>query len=567
MNAAKGIIIAVIVAAFMWFVWEWGFCRFYVRPDQMAVITTKTGKPMPRGQILAKKGEMGVQEEVLGEGRHFRNPIINDWEIHDVITIPAGKFGIVKSNVGTDLPDGEFIADQGQKGVQRRVLGPGKYRINPYGYEIEVVDALSIPIGYAGVVTSLSGKQAPENAFAAQGEKGVREDILQPGLYYANPKEFLVNVLEIGVNQVSLLGKEGGAVITKRQIETENAAMGQLQTQTLLKQKEKREDYYRQAAAQGAQQFQPAVNAARSSSKVMAKKAQKPRQTAEEGAVAQVLNEFVEFPSRDGFEINIDMTVEFELLPDKIAWLYRTYGDLPAVVDKILMPQILSITRNKGSQYKAKDFIVGEGRELFQKEVTEALAKTMSDKKIIIHNALIRHVDVPNQILDPIQKAGLALEQDLTNKERQNTAKRMADLNTEISLIDQRRQQVSQETMKIKAEIGADQQKQVAEINADALKQVAQIEKETAGWRATKTRTLGKAGADATQLVEGERANGYQMKADAFGDPPAFSLWEFANSLKTSMRINILHSGAGTLWTDLEKAQLGELGGAKILAK
>jgi len=54
-----------------------------------------------------------------------------------------------------------------------------------------------------------------------------------------------------------------------------------------------------------------------------------------------VLNQFVEFPSRDGFDISLDMTVEFELKPDKIARIFRDYGDLPAVVEKIIMPQIL----------------------------------------------------------------------------------------------------------------------------------------------------------------------------------------------------------------------------------
>ena len=286
-----------------------------------------------------------------------------------------------------------------------------------------------------------------------------------------------------------------------------------------------------------------------------------------DGSVAQILNQYVQFPSRDGFEISLDMTVEFELLPDSISWLYMTYGDLPAVVDNIIMPQIQSITRNKGSEYQAKDFIMGEGREKFQEQVTDALANTLKAKKIVIHNALIRHVNVPDQILDPVQKAGLAGEQDLTNQERQNTAKKQAELNTQLSLIEQKREQVAQETTKIKAEIDADQQKQVAEIQVDATLKVAQIEQETASLRADKTRKIGQAMADSVKLVEGEKANGYQMKVEAFGDPVAFSMWEFANSLNRDVRINIFHSGQGTLWTDLEKAKLGDLGGAKVISK
>ena len=109
------------------------------------------------------------------------------------------------------------------------MLGPGKYRLNPYGYQVEMMDAISIPIGYVGVVT-VAVRQAGARPASSPvpGEKGVRKDILQPGLYYVNPKEFKVDVLEIGVNQVSLLGKKGGEVITKAQIATQNAAMDEL---------------------------------------------------------------------------------------------------------------------------------------------------------------------------------------------------------------------------------------------------------------------------------------------------------------------------------------------------
>ncbi len=549
-------IIAVVgIVLICVFVWEWGFCRIYVGPDQMAVITTKVGDALPPGEILAKPGQMGIQEEVLGEGRHFRNPYEYDRVIMPVTTIPPGKIGVVSAKVGSELPQGEFLANESQKGIWRRVLGPGTYRLNPYGYEITIEDAIVIPIGYVGIITSLSGRQAPEGGFAASGEKGVRSDILQPGLYYVNPKEFQVNIVEIGVNQVSLLGQEGSTVITKGQIESQNTAMDALQDKMLQKQAAKRRDYYQQTEAQVAQRAAP----------VAAKKPNAQPVPPAEGI--HVLNEYVSFPSRDGFLISLDMTVEFELLPENIAWLYRSYGDLPAVIDKIIMPQILSITRNKGSEYRAKDFIVGEGREKFQMDMTDALSKTMTEKKIITHNALIRHVEVPMQILDPIQKASVAMEQNLTNKERQNTAKKQGELNTEMSLIDQRRSQVAQETQKLKAEIAADQEKQVAQIQAETLRLMSQIEKETAGFRASKVRTLGKAAADSMQVVENQRARGSQMKTQAFGDPTAFSLWELAGSLRPDLRINILHSGTGTLWTDLQKASLGDLGGAALINK
>lgn len=573
-NALKMIAVAVLVIGSPWLVWQWGFCRFYVGPDQMAVITAKmTGEALPPGQILAKKGQQGIQEEVLGEGRHFLNPWLYEREIRPVISIPPGKVGVVTSKVGEELPDGEFLAEPGQKGIWRNVLGPGKYRMNPVGYQIDIVDAIGIPVGYDGVVTSLSGTQTLPSEFAKRGQKGVRSDVLQPGLYYVNPREYKVDVLEIGVNQVSLMGKGGGAVITKALMASGNVAMDRLQQNVLQEQQEKRADYMRSESSSGMRLGRlapaPMADVARDvKGKVRpgGAVAEMPMAPPASASLSFVLNQFVEFPSRDGFEISLDMTVEFELLPKDVAWLFRTYGDLPAAVDKVIMPQILSVSRLKGSAYGAKDFIVGEGREKFQNELTESLAKTLEEKRIRIHAALIRHVNVPVQILDPIQQASLAQEQDLTNREKQNTAKKQAELNTELSLINQRREQVAQETEKIKAVIKADEEKQVAEIQGDTMRQAAEIEKQTAGVNAERITTLGTADAKVVSLVDGERAKGLQLKTKAFGDAEAYNLWALASALDDNLKINILHAGPGTLWTDLEKAGLSDLGAGQTLA-
>lgn len=545
------------------FVWLWFFCRFYVGPNEMAVVTAKNGDPLEPGQILARPGQKGIREETLGEGRHFLNPVFHDVEILGAILVPPGKVAMVTSKVGATLSEGEFIADRGQKGIWRGVLGPGKYRLNPYGYQVDIVDAISIPIGYAGVITSLSGEQAASGQFAEERQKGVRRDVLQPGLYYVNPKEYKVDVLEIGINQVSLLGRSGGKVVTKARQLGQNEALNELQSALLQKQEAKRMDYLsrRSSSSQMQKSLQgEQVDFAAGEAPAMAAPA-----PLAEGEMN--LTELVSFPSRDGFQISLDMTLEFELAPDAIAGIFRRYGDLPAVVDKIIMPQITSISRNKGSEYRAKDFIVGEGREKFQTDLTVSLEQTLGGKGIKVYNALIRHVEVPDQIREPIQQASIAVEQDLTNKERQNTARKQAELNTELSLIKQRGEQVMQETEKIKAEIAADLQRQVAEIQAETLKKTAEIQKQTAAIAAGKVRVLGEAKASALQKVEGEKASGLQMKAAVFKDPAAYAQWRFAETLNPEMTLNIIHSGEGTLWTDLEKTGFGELGGAKLLQR
>ena len=104
MKSAIGLaIVFVLIVAGFWLIWQWGFCRFYVEPNEMAVITAKVGDELPPGQILGKKGQQGVQEDVLGEGRHFLNPILYERTILPVTIIPRrqGRGRYLEGRQGT----------------------------------------------------------------------------------------------------------------------------------------------------------------------------------------------------------------------------------------------------------------------------------------------------------------------------------------------------------------------------------------------------------------------------------------------------------------------------------
>jgi len=79
--------------------WLWLFCRIPVPAGHMAIITRKTGHPLPPGQILAGPGEKGVQRDPLPEGRHFRDPVTHSWRIVPLVSIPVGKVGVVTAKV------------------------------------------------------------------------------------------------------------------------------------------------------------------------------------------------------------------------------------------------------------------------------------------------------------------------------------------------------------------------------------------------------------------------------------------------------------------------------------
>ncbi|MFZ2960666.1 MAG: hypothetical protein WA705_27615, partial [Candidatus Ozemobacteraceae bacterium] len=189
----------------------------YVPPGKMLVIIAKNGDDMAPGQILAKPGQKGVLQDVLGEGLHFVLPVSFHTELHPTVIIPPGKIGLVISRVGKAPIQGTILVNDDEQGTRRRILTPGAYRLNPYGYKIEERDAVFIRPGFVGFVTSLVGRPPKEvrsehpNAsgsitfFAAEGERGVRKDVLPPGFYYLNPLEFRVQEVEVGINQVSFL--------------------------------------------------------------------------------------------------------------------------------------------------------------------------------------------------------------------------------------------------------------------------------------------------------------------------------------------------------------------------
>ncbi len=195
--------------------------------------------------IATEPKQKGIQLDVLPEGRYFRNPYTWEWKIATIVDIPAGKLGVLIRQFGKDLPIGKVIADEGEKGVIADVLNPGKYRINPLAYQVVLHNAIAIQPGHVGIVTNLIGKDVlfqdnptSKNTFLVEkGEKGVQREVLDPGTYYLNP--FLVRVTEVnlqsqrfdfsGKDAINFLSLDGFSITVEGTIEwaikRESAAM------------------------------------------------------------------------------------------------------------------------------------------------------------------------------------------------------------------------------------------------------------------------------------------------------------------------------------------------------
>ncbi len=554
-------VMLAVSAAIAWFA-----MRVYVPEDCCAVLIRKMGKTLPTGRLVAtESSQRGIQEHVLGPGRYFFNPIVWDYELKPLLEIPAGdpstwewthsldekqrmamrtgtfkfqgKFpmiGVVTRRVGKEPPIGETIVSlaSGMRGVLTEVLTPGTYRVNPYLYDVQLEPAVVIPSGFVGVVTNLFGKQpetpqtpvlpelrgldssglagtkpaetAPEGPIvsyvrplANPGERGTVRDVLQPGVYFINPKLQKVTIIEIGFNEFSQLPS------------------------------------------------------------------------------SQKNNMAISFPSDTGFLIQVGVTVVWGVDPRHAAEIINEFGNIDGVMDKVIGPQLRSICRNIGSTYAARDFIQGEKREQFQKDLTTALKKVCRAKNLEVLIALVRELEVhapsgspktgegSEDLKQTIQQSYIAIENQITKAKQREAAAIRAQLEEERKKVDIARETVRSQSRLLAANVMAEGDKAAAETEAAADLAVAAIQQEVALLDARRTEILGLARTDVDRMKNDSEAQGYEMLVNAFGGGQAYNLYTFAENFRPES-IRLFFAGEGTFWTDLSRFQ--DLGGAKILS-
>ena len=525
--------------------------RVTVPAGSIGVINAKTGKLLEAGQILAKPGQRGIREDILTPGRYYFNPWLYAIEMHPEINIPGEKMGVQESFVGAPLPAGEILAEAGQKGIQKDILGPGTYRINPYATKIHLFDTIVIPAGKLGLQTSQVGKPLPAgNLLADEGEKGVLRAILMPGTYRINPFQIKVDIhdaINIPAGYVGAQVAKTGKMPQKDSVLVEPGERG-----------------VQKALLPAGMHY---INPYEFDVIVVSIQAQKldmdsnPNTNITTKAGEVIETEPIDFPSKDGFEIVADVTVEWSINPDRVAEVVASIGIEDQIIDKVIRPNARSISRTEGSKYAAKDFIVGSGREEFQKTFFEKMKVFSQDRGIIIHRALIRKITVPNEISEPIKQAVIAVEENLRNAQRIETAKSAAQLAQEEALAEQNRRRVEGETKKFEVQLEAEAEAAQLNIKAKQRLEAAKINLESSGIEAQAILKTGTAEADVIKLKKTAEAEGLAASVKAFGDPKAFAMFQFASKLAPNIQVVFAPAGQGTLWNSLDDFfKIGEAG-------
>ncbi len=526
----KIVCFVVAIAAVAWSTFEWTINRIYVNAEQIAIQKDGTIRVVKKGQSLrlrykglfgtAKKAapgqfakeldgggwEVGVLEEMLGPGRHFYCPLWWERTIVDDVVVEPGEVAIFTSKLGKDLPPGQFLVDGelGQteyKGELRKVYGPGRYRVNDYAYSHRIVKGEEIKksgnqkkhSGWVNIPTGYVGVVTNLTDNPLTGAKaGIQQHVFPPGLYPVNPKEQEIDIIEIGLREKSIV------------IEKQRDQQGRLTVD----------------------------------------KSGEPVMVENPGGIS--------FPSDDGFKIYMDFTAIWGLMPDQAPQAVSKFGNIEAVENKIVQPQIESICRNMGSQLGAVELLEGESRQDFQQATSSAFRDALLKKDITLQYGLVRYIHIPQTVRLPIQQRYLADELKLTADQRQITAQSEAELREAERQVELSGERVRAETLKLVAERIAEGEKEAQEIGAETKKLVAEIDKQTAELEAQATVLLGQAEAGANKMLREAKAQKFGLAVAAFGSGDAYNKWVFATGLPEDIQLNMLYAGEGTFWTDLK---------------
>ncbi len=449
------------------------------------------------------------------------------------IRVPAGKMLVVVAKTGTDLPAGQVVADKGHKGIQREVLGEGWHFVLPIYYTTEIRDIQVISPHEVGIVTALGGIPPRDSRVLAEqdDEQGIRRQVLTPGAYRLNPYAYKVDpipVTEIKPGYVGVLRRRLGKPSADRFADKP-------EEKGILRDVLHPGIYYLNTEEYEVIKAEVGID-----------------QTTYHAGAKGDKGTAITFTTSDGFPIQMDCTVEWEVLPQDQPQLVADYGDWHQLEQNLINIQVGKISRDRGVNYTVAEFVDGDKREAFQLDFTRELVRVCHEKNVVVRSAFIRNLTIPDDQLKQKRDTQLAIETKLTNKEREETAASDAEVEHE-------KKAMELAEAKFKAE--TDAKVVLIKRDIDNLKSGTQfkMEKMTAEYSAKiaekesqKKLVLGEADAEVTRLKKTAESGIFKMKMDVFqNDANAYLRYTMADQLNKDLKLRMFHSGPGTFWTNL----------------
>jgi len=463
-------IVLIVVALIALIVFLKGFRL--IGANQVGILTKNMlGRKMPKGQIIARQGQVGIQARTLMPGLYWRLPVIWSFTKVPVVTIDIASIGIVESIDGEPLPKGRvlgdevecnqfqdaemFLAGHGKKGPQVGILRPGTYRINTKLFNIAKApgikiaentigiaiakDGIPLPPGYliAPKAKNRDGTEADHKSYQngqlfidSNGYRGPQLDTLQPGIYYINPNLFdikIEGVAEVLPGYVAVIRSNVGSELERPlgrpvQATGEGKLCGPIHedVEKILITDKYTRGIWSEPIAPGKYNLNAIAFTAYQvpTSAVTIDWASEGRIGTEvkgikptEPKAAGVLYSFdpLKVTSKDGFQLEVNVRMVIRIQPGNAAYIIARFGSVANLIDQIVHPLIDSSFRNKAGEKKAIDFF--QSRTDLQTEALAHAKERFSEYNVEAQNLLIAYIDIPKDLLDTQTKKEIANQQ------------------------------------------------------------------------------------------------------------------------------------------------------------
>jgi hypothetical protein len=450
------------------------------------------------------------------------------------------EFLVLTSKLGEAKPGRQVLADEGQRGMLRKTLGTGRHFINPIFFDAARKRAVTISATQMGIVTSKDGKDPVNGSLGVtRGERGIWMEVLGPGVYKMNPYAYEIEVrpmTRIPPGHVAVLTHNVTSKVLER---TLPAGLHRVNTRV----------YKVVIVDVGVKHLGFSKHGRSVITEKMLMEDEMPQKIRQ---MKYPVGGSLGFPSKDGFNVGLDASIVYEIQPKDAVRLISQYGTTDILTRRIIDPALNSVTRNVGSSVTAKEIMQGETRIKFQTLFTQSFLKELKGKPVKAVDALPRGLYVPPKIQLPIMQTTIKQELKLTNFEIEKTTELQ---NTE----EQERKKINLEIEKVKSEteyevsnISSESTKEVISYEAQTQQLLSKIRLELAKIQAA-TRLIVSAGEATVITYEGaKKAELLRNKGLALGGMDALVMLNFVESLPEEIPFKVLHSGEGTLWTDLK---------------
>ncbi|NOX58632.1 MAG: hypothetical protein GXP29_07210 [Planctomycetes bacterium] len=486
-------IVAALAILVTYMLVQWFVIRQEVNADDLLVLVRKTGKTIPTD---------------LGE------------EFQDQTVLYPALLDKLAEREGFDLPSDEKELAALRKKITNRykgiVLEPlkeGRYYPNPYTFKRVRQRVTIVEEGEVGVLIRKFGKSLPfpKTVATADDERGPVADFLGPGRYYVNKLAYDVDVfpaIQIPEGHVGVVTLLSGNKPQITNTYTVGAGEQGVQKQTIGPRLEFYNPYLKKIDI---------VDIRNRTYHMLGK-------------------DSIHFPSNDSFTISIEGTIEWSILPHRVAEVTVAFGDEEDIINKIILPYARSISRIEGSKLQARDFIGGKTRTQFQEQLFEELRAACAERGIKIHAALVR------EILPPPEVASLISQREQADQEMDRSRNQIDEAQAEARLVEQREMRSRNaalgdaRTQTVSVTKEAEQRKVISVTQANKRLEVARLNLEASSKQASAMLARGEADANVVLFDYQARAEPLKNAVDAFGGGMVYAQHFFLRKVAPSIQ-------------------------------